>query len=100
MPLVRPVRGPHYARARYGPTRIADRTGTPDEPSEHPGRVADITALVPPPFDVIGPDQRRALLERNPRNAVRLELSPEPDPHAAAAATLNAWLADGTLQRR
>ena len=34
------------------------------------------------------------------RNAVRLEFSAEPDPHAAAAATLAAWLADGTLSRR
>ena len=53
-----------------------------------------------PPFDIISPEQRRALLERDPSNAVRLELSAEPDPHAAAAATLDAWLADGTLERR
>ena len=33
-------------------------------------------------------------------NAVRLELSAEADPHAAAAATLAAWVADGTLERR
>ncbi len=41
-----------------------------------------------------------ALLDRDPRNAVRLEYSADPDPHAAAASTLTGWLADGTLERR
>ena len=100
MPLVRPFRGIDYALDRYGSDRIPDRIRLPEEPPEHPGRVADISDLVSPPFDIISPEQRRVLLERDPRNAVRLELSAEPDPHAAAAATLDAWLADGTLERR
>ena len=43
---------------------------------------------------------RRRSSARHERNAVRLEWSAEPDPHAAASATLDAWLADGTLERR
>ena len=31
---------------------------------------------------------------------MRLEYSAEPDPYAAAAAALDAWVADGTLERR
>jgi len=99
MPLVRPFRGVGYALGRYASDRIPARVRLPDEPPVHPGRVADLTDLVSPPFDVISPDQRRALLERDPHNAVRLELSAEPDPHAAAAASLAAWLADGILER-
>jgi uncharacterized protein (DUF1015 family) len=99
MPLVRPFRGIGYALDRYGSELIPARIRLPEEP-QHPGRIADLTDLVSPPFDVIDPDQRLALLERDPRNAVRLELSAEPEPHAAAAATFAAWLADGTLERR
>lgn len=80
MPPVRPFRGLSY--------RVADH-----------GAVADITDLVCPPYDVISPAQQAALLARDPHNAVRLELSAEADPHAAAAANLSAWLADGTLER-
>jgi uncharacterized protein (DUF1015 family) len=78
MPQVRPFRGLGYALDRY----------------------ADLTDLVCPPFDVITPPQQAELLARHDRNAVRLELPPQPDPHAAAAATLAAWRADGTLIRR
>ena len=80
MPQVRPFRGLAY--------RLPDRG------------VADLTARVCPPYDVISTSQQAALLARDPHNAVRLELSAEADPHAAAAATLAAWLAEGTLERR
>jgi uncharacterized protein (DUF1015 family) len=100
MPLVRPLSGIGYALDRFGSERIPPRIRLPEEPPVHPGRVADLTDLVSPPFDVIGPEQRLALLERDPHNAVRLELSAEPDPHRAAAAALAEWLADGTLERR
>ncbi len=81
MPAVRPFRGLSY--------RVTDQ-----------GAVADLTDLICPPYDVISAEQQAVLLARNPHNAVRLELSGEADPHAAAAATLSAWLADGTLERR
>ena len=78
MPLVRPFRGLGYARDRY----------------------PELTDLVCPPYDVITPAQQADLLARHERNAIRLELPPDPDPHAAAAATLAAWRADGTLVLR
>jgi uncharacterized protein (DUF1015 family) len=76
MPEIRPFRGVEYARD------------------------GDLTDLVCPPYDVIGPDEQATLLARHDRNAVRLELPLRPDPHAAAAEALAAWLADGTLARR
>ncbi len=88
MPTLRPFRGLGYALDRYA------------IPSAPEMRVADVTQVVCPPYDVITPAQQADLLERSERNAVRLELSAEPDPHAAAAAALEAWQADGTLERR
>ena len=100
MPLVRPFRGIGYSLERYGATTVPDRVRLSDEGSDHPGRLADISDLACPPYDVINPAQQRELLERDPHNAVRLELSAERDPHAAAAQTLEAWKRDGTLEQR
>jgi len=61
---------------------------------------ADLSAIACPPYDVITPPLQASLLSRDPRNAIRLELSADADPHAGAAATLAGWLADGTLVRR
>jgi len=88
MPTLRPFRGLGYALDRYA------------VPAPAGMRIADLTEVVCPPYDVITPAQQVELLRRSQRNAVRLELSAEPDPHAAAAATLGAWQADGTLERR
>lgn len=88
MPILRPFRGLGYALDRYA------------EPSAPGMRTADLTQVVCPPYDVITPAQQAELLKRSDHNAVRLELSAEPDPHAAAAAALRAWQADGTLERR
>ena len=88
MPTLRPFRGLGYTLERYASL-------------SPPGmRIADLTEVVCPPYDVITPAQQAELLERNPHNAVRLELSAEPDPHAGAAAALKAWQAAGTLERR
>ena len=83
MPDLRPFRGLRYASAR----------------------VPDLSAVLCPPYDVISPAQRAALLGRDARNAVRLEL-PSATPASAtaadfdtAAATLRQWLNDGTLVR-
>lgn len=100
MPLVRPLRGLGYALDRYGETEIPARVRRPGESAAHPGRVADLTDLVSPPYDVISDSQRAALLGRDPRNAVRLELSADAAPHRAAAATLSTWREDGTLSIR
>ena len=88
MPTLRPFHGLGYALDRYA---VASASGM---------RIADLTDVVCPPYDVITPAQQAELLERSEHNAVRLELSAEPDPHVAAAAALRAWQAEGTLERR
>ena len=100
MPRVSALPGIHYALDRFGSPNVPDRARLADDAEAPPTAVADLSDLVCPPYDVISEDQRHVLLARHERNAVRLELSAEPDPHAAAAATLDAWLADGTLARR
>ena len=70
-----------------------------------PDAVGDVGRVVAPPYDVIGDDLHRALLERHPRNAVRLDLPealPREDPderYRRAARTLSAWRSDGTLHK-
>ena len=53
----------------------------------------DVTA---PPYDVIDEPERAALAARDPHNAVRLTLEPDP---GVAAARLRDWLAEGVLVR-
>jgi len=68
--------------------RYAERLATPD--------------VFAPPYDVISPAQRQALLARSPHNIVHLDLGPTPpalDWYDQAAETLHAWLAAGALQR-
>ena len=88
MPTLRQFRGLGYALDRFA------------VPAPAGMRIADVTDVVCPPYDVISPAQQAALLARDAHNAVRLEFSAEPDPHASAAAALAAWQADGTLERR
>jgi len=57
-------------------------------------RANDITEVGAPPYDVIEPESRAALLARDPHNSVRLIL---PDTYEAAAAAFAAWRADGVL---
>jgi uncharacterized protein (DUF1015 family) len=103
MPQVQPFRAISYAPARYAVPRIPERVRLPDEPAQEPGAgrtVSDLSDVACPPYDVIDSALQRSLLARDPHNAVRLELPPDADPHAAASAALDAWLADGTLERR
>ncbi|MGI8872662.1 MAG: DUF1015 family protein [Candidatus Limnocylindria bacterium] len=101
MPTVRPFAGLGYALDRYGTPTVPERVRLPNEPPQHPGRVADLTDVACPPYDVISDAQRDELLERDAHNAVRLELNPDAeDPHAAAVAELHAWIAAGVLERR
>ena len=63
--------------------------------------VPDLGRVVCPPYDVISPDERRALVEQSPFNVVRVEL-PEVesgDRYAEAARTLEDWRARGVLVR-
>lgn len=100
MPRVAPFAGLHYAIDRFGTTDVPERVRLTDDALAPPARLADITDLVCPPYDVISDDQRRELLARDDHNAVALELSAEADPHQAAAEMLHAWIADGSLARR
>ena len=100
MPRVSALPGIHYAFDRFGADQVPDRVRIPDDDDAGPPRLVDLSDLACPPYDVIDPAQQRGLLDRHERNAVRLELNPGPDPHAAAAETLGAWLGDGTLERR
>ncbi|HET9540542.1 MAG TPA: DUF1015 domain-containing protein, partial [Candidatus Limnocylindria bacterium] len=102
MPAVRPFRAITYAPERFAQPIVPERVRLPDErDTVLAGRqVVDLTDLACPPYDVIGPAFQAELLGRDDRNAVRLELPPGEDPHAAAASTLASWLADGTVGRR
>jgi len=100
MPRVSPFAGLHYSLARFGGSRVPDRVRIAADEAAPPGRVADLTDVACPPYDVIDDAKRRQLLDRHERNAVRLEYSAEPDPHGSAAAELSAWIGDGTLARR
>ena len=83
MPEIRPFRALRYA----------------------PDVVADLALVVAPPYDVIGPAEQRRLLDRHPKNVVRLDLptlepGDEPDDrYRRAARTLAAWRSDGTLHK-
>ena len=83
MPEIRPFRALRYA---------ADAVG-------------DLALVVAPPYDVVDPELQRRLLERHPRNVVRLdlpteELGDEPDErYRRAARTLAAWRSDGTFHK-
>jgi uncharacterized protein (DUF1015 family) len=67
------------------------------------GRV-DLSAVVAPPYDVVGPEDRARLAARHSTNAVRVEL-PEPDHradldrYANAARQLEQWQQEGILVR-
>ena len=99
MPRVAPFAGLHYSLDRFRATGVPARVRLPDDAEAAPTRLADITDLCCPPYDVIGDAQRDELLRRDAHNAVRLEYSAEPEPHAAAAATLEDWVDEGVLGR-
>jgi uncharacterized protein (DUF1015 family) len=61
----------------------------------------DASALAAPPYDIIGVDEHRRLLDRSPRNVVRLTLGEQPgarEPYERRAARLQAWKAEGILR--
>ncbi|MGH2934023.1 MAG: DUF1015 family protein [Gaiellaceae bacterium] len=58
--------------------------------------VADLSAVVAPPYDVISPDQRAEYLARSPYNVVHLTL---PDSEEQAAGDLRSWQDAGVLVR-
>src|SRR5881409_849554 len=70
-----------------------------------PAKVGDVTAVVSPPYDVIGRAEQAALYDRHPCNIVRLELGrehpgdgPQDNRYTRAKRCLDAWLRDGAVR--
>lgn len=61
-----------------------------------PGGLGPVTA---PPYDVIDPEQRAALLARSPHNVVEIDLPQGDAPYEHAAQTFAGWRRDGVLVR-
>ena len=74
MPRISPFRGLHYS-PRFAAAALPDRIRTPEDADAPPARVADVTDVACPPYDVIGDELRDELAARHDRNAVRLEYS-------------------------
>ena len=71
-----------------------------------PEVVGDVGLVVAPPYDVISPELRAALITRSRRNVVRIDLpaseATDTDPderYRQAARTYTSWRADGTLRK-
>ncbi len=72
----------------------------------YPVRGPALSALLSPPYDVIGPEEQVALAARNPHNAVHLILDPPrsgdgpaDNRYLRAAHRFASWLEEGTLRR-
>ena len=81
MTLVRPFRA-----LRYDPARV------------------DLANVIVPPYDVIAPNDRVAFYERDPHNAIRLELTKDVEQEATTdyaqiRSTLDEWCEEGVLTR-
>ena len=83
---------------------IAPFRGIRYDPLRLPG--GDLSAVLAPPYDVLGQADRDALVDGHPRNVVAVDLphmppgfAGPPEAYARSAELLNAWLADGTLTR-
>jgi uncharacterized protein (DUF1015 family) len=83
VPLIRPFRALRYA-------------------ADH---VPDLAVLVAPPYDVVSPEERQRLIDRDPRNVIRIELPVEEqgdqpdDRYRRAARTLAEWRSTGVLHK-
>lgn len=65
----------------------------------NPVKVPELGSVLAPPYDVISPVERAALLRLNPHNIVRAELALDNDAAAydEAGKTLQTWLTEGVL---
>ena len=84
MPIVRPFRALRY----------------------DPDVAGDISRLIAPPYDVIGEEERRVLLARDPRNVVRLDFpavepgDPDTDErYRRASRLLRGWRGEGAVRQ-
>jgi uncharacterized protein (DUF1015 family) len=67
---------------------------------------ADLALTIAPPYDVISPDEQRALYERSPHNVVRIEYGEQhtsdtdgDNRYTRAASDIASWTRDGVLVR-
>ena len=60
-------------------------------------RTGGLEPVAAPPYDVIDPGQRAALLARSPYNVVAIDLPQGGDPYAHAAEELARWRAEGVV---
>ena len=71
----------------------------------NPDAVGNLSSVICPPYDMIGPELKAQLQRRSPYNAVHLEGGEQPDPvdpqagYQQAAGLFQSWLADGILIR-
>ena len=71
----------------------------------NPDVVGSLSAVICPPYDMIGPQLKAELQQRSPYNAVHLEGGEQPDPvdpqagYRQAAGLFEQWLANGALRR-
>lgn len=79
----------------------------PFQAVQYRGGTGDLSRYIAPPYDVLDARAKAALLARDDRNIVRIDLPHTPPSEAGppetydqAARTLHQWLADGTLARR
>ncbi len=70
-----------FIGTRYNPSKV---------------HIEDVTS---PPFDVISPEYRNLLYERDPHNVIRLEWSRDADPYASAERYFKEWNRAGILKR-
>lgn len=64
--------------------------------TEKAGEIGELTC---PPYDIISEEERKAFLEKNPHNIIRLELPKGDRPYEEAAETLHSWEEEGLLKR-
>ncbi|MBI5576570.1 MAG: DUF1015 domain-containing protein [Deltaproteobacteria bacterium] len=69
-----------------------------------PGKVGDLSRVVSQPYDVISPEEQKALHQRHPRQIVRVDFGlakegdgPQENKYTRAAAHYSQWLSEGTL---
>ncbi len=67
-------------------------------------KAGEISQLCCPPYDIVSPQQRQQLLEKNPYNLIRLELpvvngSEDINLYRDAASTLRSWIKEEILKR-
>ena len=61
VPRIAPFPGIHYPIERFATDAVPDRVRAPDDDEAAPARLADLTDVVCPPYDVISDAQRRRL---------------------------------------